>query len=97
MSRKIGGYIRPSTAAHYLGLPVEEVQEMLESGELPGLVIDGQWRVPLDKLEEWLDEEVSPEELKRLAVHLKDVDPAKIEDVLKGEIEEGPEGSGRER
>jgi excisionase family DNA binding protein len=90
MSRKIGGYIRPSTAAHYLGIPVEEVHEMLESGELPGLKIEGRWRVPLDKLEEWLDEEVSRVQLNRLAVHLKDVAPEKIEDVLKEDLEEEP-------
>ena len=87
MSRKIGGYIRPTTAAHYLGVPVEEVHRMLESGELPGLKIDGQWRVPLDKLEQWLDEEVSPEELKKLAGHLKDVAPERVQKALEEETE----------
>lgn len=82
--RKIGGYLKLSTAARYLGIPLAEVEKMVENGELPALKIDGQWRVPLDRLEEWLDEEVPPEELKKLASHLKDVDPKKVEEVLKG-------------
>ena len=80
--RKIGGYLRPLTVSQYLGIPLEEVQKMLESGELPGIKIQGQWRVPLEQLEQWLDEEVSPEELKKLATHLKDVDPEKVEQLL---------------
>jgi excisionase family DNA binding protein len=76
--RRLGGYLKPWAAARYLGIPVEEVQKMLESGELPGVRIEGQWRIPLERLEEWLDEEVSQEELKKLAEHVK-VDPKKIE------------------
>lgn len=83
-TRKIGGYLKLSTASRYLGIPVEEVEKMVESGELPALKIDGEWRVPLDRLEQWLDEEVPPEELQKLASHLKDVDPQKIEEVLRG-------------
>ncbi len=82
-TRKIGGYLKLSTTSRYLGIPVEEVEKMVESGELPALKIDGEWRVPLDQLEQWLDEEVPPEELKRLASHLKDVDPKKVEEVLR--------------
>ncbi len=81
--RRIGGYLRPATAAQYLGIPLEEVQKMLESGELPGVKIGSQWRVPLDELEKWLDEEVPPAELKKLAQRLKGVDPKKVEEFLK--------------
>jgi excisionase family DNA binding protein len=77
--RRLGGYLKPWAAARYLGIPVEEVQKMLESGELPGVKIEGQWRIPLERLEEWLDEEVSQEELKKLAEHIKSVDPKKVE------------------
>ncbi len=79
----MGGYLRPITVSQYLGIPLDEVQKMLESGELPGIKIRGQWRVPLEQLERWLDEEVSPDELRRLAAHLKDVDPQKVEEALK--------------
>jgi len=82
--RKIGGYLKPWTAAQYLGIPLEEVEKMLESGELPGVVIGGQWRVPIDQLERWLDEEVPPEELKKLAGHLKDVDEKKLSEFFEG-------------
>lgn len=86
--RKIGGYLKPWTAAQYLGIPLEEVEKMLESGELPGVKISGQWRVPIDQLERWLDEEVPPEELKKLAGHLKDVDAKKLSEFFEG-VEEG--------
>jgi len=86
--RRIGGYLKPWTAAQYLGIPLEEVEKMLESGELPGVKIGGQWRVPIDQLERWLDEEVSPDELRKLAEHLKDVDPKEIDAFLK-EAQEG--------
>lgn len=76
--KQVGGYLKPITAAQYLGIPLEEVQAMIESGELPGIKIAGQWRIPLEELEKWLDEEVSPDDLKRLATHLKDVDSKKI-------------------
>jgi len=79
----LGGYLKPWEAARYLGIPVEEVQKMLESGELPGVKIEGQWRIPLERLEAWLDEEVSQEELRKLAKHLKSVDPKKVESFLK--------------
>jgi excisionase family DNA binding protein len=75
----VGGYVKPITAAQYLGIPLEEIQAMLESGELPGIKIAGQWRVPLEQLEKWLDEEVSASELKKLATRLKNVQPQTID------------------
>ena len=69
--KKLGGYIRPWTASEYLGIPLEEVEKMLESGELPGVKFGGQWRVPLDQLENWLDEDVSENDIRQLADHIK--------------------------
>ncbi|OGF56913.1 MAG: hypothetical protein A2Z21_07365 [Candidatus Fraserbacteria bacterium RBG_16_55_9] len=80
---QVGGYLKPWIAAQYLGIPLEEVQAMLESGELPGIKIAGQWRVPLDQLEAWLDEEVSPQELKKLAGRMKDVNSKKVDKFFK--------------
>jgi excisionase family DNA binding protein len=85
MMRHLGGYLKPWEASSYLGIPVEEVYRMLEQGELPGLLIDSQWRVPLDKLEEWLDEEVYPEELVKLSKHLPGIDERKIKTFLRTE------------
>jgi len=85
--RKIGGYIRPWTAAEYLGISLSEVQKMLESGELPGIKIDGQWRVPLDRLEKWLDEDVSERDLHKLAGHL-DLAPQEVDSFLKDAMED---------
>ena len=81
--KQVGGYLKPWTAAQYLGIALDEVQAMLESGELPGIKIAGQWRVPLDQLEAWLDEEVSPQELKKLAVRVKDVNSKKLDKFFK--------------
>ena len=77
--KQVGGYLRPLTASQYLGIPLGEVHAMLESGELPGIQIAGQWRIPLDQLEAWLDEEVSQKELKKLAGRLKDVSSKSVD------------------
>jgi excisionase family DNA binding protein len=70
MSKKLGGYLKPWQVSQYLGIPVEKVYAMLESEELPGERIDGHWRVSLENLEKWLDEEVSPSEIEKLAQNL---------------------------
>lgn len=87
--RQLGGYLKPWAVAQYLGIPLEEVEKMLESGELPGVKIGGLWRVPLEELERWLDEEVSQEELIRLSKHLKDVDPKKVDEFLQQATSKG--------
>ncbi len=87
--RRIGGYLKPWEASRYLGVPVEEIYQMLEQGELPGLMIGGQWRVPLLKLEAWLDEEVSKKELAKLSKHLPGVDERKIKGFFKQATQEG--------
>ena len=85
MARKIGGYLRPATAAQYLGIPTGEVEKMMQNEELPRVKINGEWRVPIDQLEQWLDEEVSEDELKDLAQHIDGVDPDEVEEIVKEE------------
>ncbi len=88
MARKIGGYLRPAAAARYLGIPVQEVEKMIESEELPRMKINGEWRVPVDQLEAWLDEEVSEAELKTLAQHIEDVDEEDVEEIVQEESQD---------
>ncbi|MFB6285166.1 MAG: helix-turn-helix domain-containing protein [Candidatus Bipolaricaulia bacterium] len=88
MARKIGGYLRPAAAAQYLGIPVQEVEQMIESEELPRMKINGEWRVPVDQLEAWLDEEVSEAELKTLAQHIEDVDESDVEEIVQEECQD---------
>lgn len=85
MARKIGGYLRPSAAAQYLGIPVDEVETMIANEEIPRVKINDEWRVPVDQLEAWLDEEVSEDELKNLAKHIDSVDEADVEEIVKEE------------
>ena len=77
-----GGFLRPWQVSQYLGIPIEKVYEMMESGELPAEKIEGRWRVDLAKLEKWLDEDVSPEEIQKLAQHLN-VPEEKVKEFLK--------------
>lgn len=79
------GFITPHDAARYLGIPLDEIYEMLAAGELPGTRIGGRWRIRISALERWLDEEVSKEELSKLARRLKGVDPRKLEEFLSHE------------
>ncbi|MFQ6117810.1 MAG: helix-turn-helix domain-containing protein [Candidatus Bipolaricaulia bacterium] len=74
------GFIKPSEASRYLGIPIGEIYKMLDAGELPGVRLGDRWRIRLSALERWLDEEVSQEELSRLAKRLGHVDPQKLEE-----------------
>ncbi|MEM4284252.1 MAG: helix-turn-helix domain-containing protein [Candidatus Caldarchaeum sp.] len=82
MSKKLGGYLKPWQVSQYLGIPVEKVYAMLESQELPGEKIEGHWRVSLEKLEAWLDEEVPPSEIEKLAKNLN-VEEKKVQEFFK--------------
>jgi excisionase family DNA binding protein len=68
--KSVGGFLRPWQVSQYLGIPIDKVYEMMESGELPAEKIEGRWRVDLAKLERWLDEDVSTQEIEKLAQHL---------------------------
>lgn len=85
MARRIGGYMRPARAAQYLGIPSDEIERMIENEELPRVKINGEWRVPIDQLEQWLDEEVSEDELKDLAQHIDGVDAEDVEEIVRSE------------
>ncbi len=82
MAVKRGGYLKPWEASQYLGIGIEKLYEMLEKGELPGEKIQGQWRVDLAKLEAWLDEEVTEDQLKGLAQNLN-VSQSKVQEFFK--------------
>ncbi len=77
--KTLGGFLRPWQVSQYLGIPVEKVYVMMESGELPAEKIEGRWRVDLAKLETWLDEDVSKEDIEKLAKHLN-VTEEKVKD-----------------
>ncbi len=80
--KTLGGFLRPWQVSQYLGIPVDKVYEMMESGELPAEEIEGRWRVDLAKLEKWLDEDVSKEDIEKLAKHLN-VAEEKVKDFFK--------------
>lgn len=88
MTRKIGGYLRPARAAQYLGIPTDEIEKMIANEELPRVKINGEWRIPVDQLEQWLDEEVSEEELKELAGHIEGVDAGDVEEIIEDQSED---------
>jgi len=60
-------FFSPWQAADYAGLKIDALYELLASGEVAGDRVDGRWRVRKSVLDAWLDAEVSPEELAKLA------------------------------
>jgi len=84
------GFIKPIDASKYLGIPIGEIYKMLETGELPGVRLGNRWRIRISALERWLDEEVSQEELSKLAKRLKGVDPKKLEEFFGEGEKSGP-------
>ncbi len=86
--RKFHGYLKPWEVSTYLGIPVEEIRAMIESGELPSTTVNGDVRVPWNQLETWLDEEVDPDALTGLSQRLRDVDPDQVQAFIEGAEEE---------
>ncbi len=80
--RKVEAFMKPWQVSKYLGIPIEEVYNMLKEGELPGTKIDERWRIRRTKLEKWLDEEASKEDLIKLSKRIKEVDEETIEDFI---------------
>ena len=74
------GFIKPIDVSKYLGIPIGEIYRMLDAGELPGARLGNRWRIRISALERWLDEEVSQEELSKLAKRLRDIDPQRLEE-----------------
>jgi len=79
---KFYGYLKPWEVSKYLGIRLEEVEKMLERQELPSTMIDGNVRVPWDKLESWLDEEVDEHSIRKLGKHLPDVEGKDVSSFL---------------
>lgn len=86
--KKHYGYLKPWEVAQYLGIHMEEVEKMIENKELPSKTIDGDLRVPWDKLEAWLDEAVEETELTQLSQHLEDVDEQDVKAFVNAEKDE---------
>lgn len=95
MVKYYDGFIKPIDASRYLGIPLSEIYAMLDAGELPGVKLGNRWRIRISALERWLDEEVSKEELSKLAKRLKGVDPKKLEEFLSEREREDRKGSSR--
>jgi excisionase family DNA binding protein len=70
-------------AADYVGLKIEAIYELLESGEIVADKIDDRWRIRKTALDAWLDAEVTDEELKQLASKLRYVNEEQARQILK--------------
>ncbi len=83
--KKYYGYLKLWEVSQYLGIDLEEIEQMIETKELPSITLDGDVRVPWDKLEDWLDEEVDESELGKLGKHLTDVKEKDVKAFVKDE------------
>lgn len=55
MVREFGEIMTPEEVGDYLRLTTDEVERLLDKGELPAAKIgDRHWRIPADVLDEWL-------------------------------------------
>lgn len=55
-SNNLPEILTPEQVAAYLQVPLEEVLEMLDSGDIPGRYIKGHWRVSKDLLKKWVEQ-----------------------------------------
>lgn len=51
--------LRPIEAADAIGVGRSKIYELLASGALPSIRIGGSIRVPVDKLREWIDRQLT--------------------------------------
>ncbi len=86
-------FFSPLQAADYAGLKIEAIYELLESGEIAGDQIDGRWRLRKSDIDTWLDADVAPEELKKLAGHLQHLTEEQAHQLI-GEIQDTEEHAG---
>jgi excisionase family DNA binding protein len=70
-------------AADYVGLKIEAIYELLESGEIEADKIDDRWRIRKTALDAWLDAEVTDEELEQLTSKLRHVNEEQARQILK--------------
>ena len=50
--------VTPAKAADMMGIAVGMVRQMLYRGELPSLKIGRRWLIPVNALENWIDNQV---------------------------------------
>jgi excisionase family DNA binding protein len=70
-------------AADYVGLKIEAIYELLESGEIEADKIDDRWRIRKTALDAWLDAEVTDDELEQLTSKLRHVNEEQARQILK--------------
>ncbi len=85
MPRSTEMFLSPWQAADYAGLKIEAIYELLESGEIAADKVDGRWRVRKSVMDAWLDADVSPEELGKLAPKLRHLTEEQARQILKEE------------
>lgn len=86
---KARGFLSPLQVAQYTGMEVETIYSLMEDGQLDAMEINGQKRVRRSELDRWLDEEVSPKQLLKLAGRMKEeMDSEEVADLLDMEEEE---------
>lgn len=82
MARSTEMFFSPWQAADYAGLKIEAIYELLEAGEIPADQVDGRWRIRKTSMDAWLDADVSPEEIEKLATQLRHLTAAQARDLL---------------
>jgi excisionase family DNA binding protein len=82
MARSTEMFFSAWQAADYAGLKIEALYELLESGEIPADRVDGRWRIRKTSMDAWLDAEVPPEEIEKLATQLRHLSEAQARELL---------------
>jgi excisionase family DNA binding protein len=82
MARSTEMFFSPWQAADYAGLKIEAIYELLEAGEIPADQVDGRWRIRKTSMDAWLDAEVPPEEIEKLATQLRHLTAAQARNLL---------------
>ena len=80
---KIEAYLSPTQLAKYLGLTVEDVNNLIDRGEFDTLELNGIIKVRKSEVDEWLDEQVDIDSLVDLAEKLgEDLNADEIKEQL---------------
>jgi excisionase family DNA binding protein len=82
MMRTVEIFLKPWQVSDYLGIPIDEIYNMLEEKELPGMIIDGSWRIRKTDLEKWLDEDITEKDVKALSKRIEKVDKKKVHEYI---------------
>ncbi|MDI2099457.1 helix-turn-helix domain-containing protein [Ruicaihuangia caeni] len=59
-------FLTPTDAAEVLNVPVDDVFDAMQSGELPAIRVGGHWRIEHDRLERFIEGRY--EETRRMAL-----------------------------